>query len=100
VYFDTRNYCIRHKWLQYIAGHLFLTAAHRFRRNHLPYQAGGIAIDDQNKFQLYDQIGMMLTQEYKEWVKQKKVQINCQLAITSQGSAYGGGVYRLLNAGL
>lgn len=100
VYFDTTNYVVRHKWLMFIAGHLLVTAAHRFRRNHLPYQAGGLSIDDQNKFQMYDQSGMLLMQEYKEWVKNKKVQINCQMAITSSGSPYGANAYMLLNTGL
>jgi hypothetical protein len=60
VNFTTINYCVRSKWIQYIAGHMFQVAAHRFRRNHLPYQAGGLSVDDQNKFQQYDQVGMML----------------------------------------
>src|SRR5688572_1518208 len=37
VCFKTTSYPVRHKWLQFIAGQLFMTAAHRFRRNHLPY---------------------------------------------------------------
>jgi hypothetical protein len=95
--FDTTTYPVRDKWLTYIAGHLFIVAAHRFRRNQLAYQAGGVAVDDQNKFQLYAQTGMTLQQDYKEWVKQKKVQINCEAAITHQGSAYGAIAYRTLN---
>ncbi len=100
VVFDTRNYAVRDKWIRYITGQLLVTAAHRFRRNHLPYQAGGIAIDDQNKFQIYDQSGMMLMQEYKEWVKLKKVQINCMAAITSTGSSYSAIAYSIINTGV
>jgi hypothetical protein len=99
-YFNTITYCARYKWLQSIAGHMLQVAAHRFRRNHLPYQAGGLSIDDQNKFQQYDQAGLMLVQEYKEWVKTKKVAINCFAAMTSSGSSYGASAYQILNTGI
>ncbi len=98
--FNTKTYCVPFRWLQAIAGHMMMVAAHRFRRNHLPYQAGGIAIDDQNKFQQYDRTGMILMQEYKEWVKQKKTEINCMAAITSTGSPYGSVAYKILNTGV
>jgi hypothetical protein len=100
VYYNTVTYCARYKWLQAIAGHMMLVAAYRFRRNHLPYQAGGLSIDDQNKFQQYDQIGQMLIQDYREWVKTKKVAINCYAAMTSQGSAYGSLAYQMINGGV
>jgi regulation of enolase protein 1 (concanavalin A-like superfamily) len=74
-------------------------AAHRFRRNHLPYQSGGISIDDQNKFQIYDQTGQMMIQDYRQWIRAKKVEINSILAITSTGSLYGATAYTLLNTG-
>lgn len=100
VYFTTVTYCGNHKWLQAIGAHMLMVAAHRFRRNHLPYQAGGVSVDDQNKFQMYDQTGQMLMQEYKEWVKQKKVAINCFAAITSTGSSYGNYAYQIINGGV
>lgn len=90
LYFDTRNYPPRDRWLQAIAGKLLQMAAHRFRRNHLPYQSAGLSIDDQNKFQQYDQAGLSLLADYREWVKQKKTQINCEMAITSSVSDYSG----------
>lgn len=100
VSFNTRNYAVRDKWLNYITGRMMQIAAYRFRRNHLPYQAGGLSIDDQNKFQQYDQIGMALIQDYREWVKNKKVEINCYAAMTSTGSPYGSLAYHLLNTGV
>lgn len=87
--FNTITYPARDHWLKGICGYLLVIAAHRFRRNHLPYQAGGIAVDDQNKFQQYEVSGQLLIREYKEWVKNKKVQINCQMAMTTSGSRYG-----------
>ncbi len=100
LYFSTLNYPIRHQWMKAIAGHMFMTAAHRFRRNHLPYQAGGLSVDDQNKFQQYDQIGMAMWKDYQEWVKNKKVQLNCEGAITTSFSPYSSQAYQLLNTGV
>jgi hypothetical protein len=100
LYFTTVTYCARHKWLQAIGAHMLIVAAHRFRRNHMPYQAGGVAVDDQNKFQLYDQAGTLLMQEYKEWVKLKKVAINCFAAISTSGSPYGSYAYQIINSGV
>lgn len=100
IFFNTTNYAVRDRWLGFIAGQMFMVAAHRFRRNQLQYQAGGMTVDDQNKYQQYQQVGMAMIQDYKEWVKQKKVQLNCEMAITSYGSAYGATAYQLLNTGI
>ena len=86
--FNTVTYPAKYWWMHAIAGYMLMFAAHRYRRNQLPYQAGGISIDDQNKEQQYLATGSRMVQEYKEWVKQKKVQINCEAAISSTGSEY------------
>jgi hypothetical protein len=99
-YFNTMTYPAKERWLSAICGQLFLVASHRFRRNHLPYQAGGISVDDQNKFTQYEATGLRILQDYREWVKQKKVQLNCMAAITSGGSSYGSVAYNLLNTGV
>ncbi len=89
VFFDTMTFPAKERWLMAICGQLFTMASHRFRRNHLPYQAGGLSVDDQNKFLQYEAAGLRLLQDYREWVKQKKVAANCMAAMTSQGSPYG-----------
>jgi hypothetical protein len=84
----TNDYPYTQKWLSAIVGIIYTTRAKAFLRNHLPYQAGGVAVDDQNKWQQYAQLGQQMLDEYKEWVKQKKTQFNCEEAITSLGSPY------------
>lgn len=63
-------------------------AARRYMRNHLPYQAGGISVDDQNKFQQYLNVSQALWQDYTQFIKTKKVQINCEGAMQSWPSSY------------
>lgn len=87
--FTTITYPTSLYWTQAIAGYMFLMAANRYRRNRLPYQAGGLAVNDQDREQQYLTAGLQLIKDYREWVKMKKVQINCEMAITSAGSGYG-----------
>lgn len=69
-------------------GYLYQLAAKHYRRNHLPYSAGGVQIDDKNKGNEYDQIGMALIAEYTQWVKNKKAQLNAQNFNGNFGSGY------------
>ena len=87
--FDTRNFPYKHNWLEAIAGHLFMAAAHNYRRNHLPYQAGGLAIDDKGKEQQYLQAGQMLLQGWKEFMMFKKFELNARECVGAVGSSYG-----------
>jgi len=87
---DTTNFPFREHWLIGIQAHLLLTAAHNFRRNHLPYNAGGIAVDDKNNEAEYMRAGKDLLEQYRNWVQQKKVEINTALFTGSVGSLYGG----------
>jgi hypothetical protein len=89
LFFKTSNFNYLEYWKKYVCGYVMQMASRRFLRNHLPYQAGGVAIDDLNKFKEYAEIGQKLQDEYTDWVKRKKVQLNCESAITSGGSPYG-----------
>jgi len=86
--FNTVTYPAKFWWIHAISGYLFLFAAQRFRRNTLPYQAGGLAVNDQDKEAPYTNIGLNLIRDYREWVKMKKAQINAESAITAAGSSY------------
>lgn len=73
-------------------GYLLEMAAHRFRRNHLPYQGGGLSIDDQNKYDQYFKTSTLLLKEYYDFIRTKKIQLNAEMAfgsITSGYSTYG-----------
>ncbi len=67
---------------------LMEVAARRYLRNHLPYQAGGIAVDDQNKYKQYLEMSQLMWQNYTQFIKAKKVQINCDAAFGTINSSY------------
>ncbi len=87
---DTRNFPFQEAWVRAICGHLFEAAAHHYRRTHLPYNAGGVSIDDKNKEKPYAITGHQLLEEWKNWVSVKKLEINQQMCVGSIGSSYGG----------
>ena len=74
--YDTTTFPFRYYWLEGICWQLFLIAANWFRRNRLPYSAGGLTIDDTGKEKEYLAAAEMYGQRYREWCLQKKVQLN------------------------
>lgn len=88
LFYNTSTFPLRNAWVDYIGGYVMQVASRRFLRNHLSYQAGGMAIDDQNKFKEYIQLGEKLMADFRELVKLKKAEINAMAAITSSGSPY------------
>lgn len=77
--YDYDKFPYRYALLKGTAANLLFMAAHMFRRNHLQYSAGGLSVDDQNKYQQYDAAGARLWEEYKQWVAQAKRSINVDL---------------------
>ena len=77
--YDYDKFPFRYALLRGTAANLLFMAAHRFRRNHLQYSAGGLTVDDQNKYQQYDAAGARLWDEYKQWVTQTKKTQNVDL---------------------
>jgi len=68
-------------------------------RNNLDYSAGGVTVADTIKWQQYENIGTRHWDEYRQWVKDKKYEINIQggfLQLTSgyDRSFFYGGYYR------
>lgn len=76
--YDYDKFPWRFHLLQGTAANLLYMAAHRYRRNHLNYSAGGVSVDDQNKFQQYDAAGDRLWSEYKSWVSASKKAANAE----------------------
>lgn len=87
--FTTRNFPWRSAWQDATIGNLLVMAAHNYRRNTLPYSAGGISIDDKNKEREYLAYAQQLLQGYKDFVLNKKVELNAQLMTGHIGSAFG-----------
>lgn len=77
--YDYNRFPYRYALLRGTAANLLFMAAHRFRRNQLGYSAGGLTIDDQNKYQQYDAAGGRLWDEYKQWVMSAKRSVNVDL---------------------
>ena len=86
--YTTTTFPHRFHWTEGVIARLYLIAAHYYRRNKLPYQAGGVQVDDLNKDGDYEQIGQQKWAEYKQWVLMKKVQLNAEACIQSTLSPY------------
>lgn len=76
--YDYDKFPFRVNLLKGTAANLLFIAAHRFRRNSLNLQAGGLSGDDQAKYQQYDQAGERLWQEYHDWCLRSKRSINAE----------------------
>lgn len=76
--YDYDKFPFRSMLLKGTAANLLFIAANRFRRNSLQFQGGGMAVDDQNKFQQYDAAGERLWQEYANWCSMNKRSINAE----------------------
>lgn len=86
--FNTSNFPWRYNWLNGIIACLYELASLHYSRVHLPYSAGGTQVDDKNKAQEYAQVAQRKWEDFKQWVLQKKVQINAQGAYMTTGSLY------------
>lgn len=81
--YDYDKFPWRSKLLQGTAANLLFMAAHRFRRNALQYSAGGLSIQDQEKYREYDQAGEALWEQYREWVLFNKRSLNAEQGFAS-----------------
>lgn len=89
----TKTFPFKEIWMLGIQSYLLETAAHHYRRNHLAYQAGGLAIDDKNKEQAYAAKAQEMRFRFQELARAKKIEINISLFAGSTGSAYSGLFY-------
>lgn len=86
--YTTHTFPFRFHWLEAIVGNLFLMAEESFRRNNLEYQAGGIAVNDQNKEQNYAAAAQRRLQAWKDFVRAKKAAMNLEAAYGVTRSDY------------
>lgn len=87
--YSTQSFPDRYNWLTGVCAYLLDIAAAYFRRQHLAYQGGGIAIDDLNKFQEYDAAAKAKHEAWERWVTMTKVGINMNQCFSTFGSPYG-----------
>lgn len=62
------------------AANLLFIAANRFRRNSMNCNAGGVTLNIEDKHQQYDAAASRLWEEYKQWVRMKKRELNANAA--------------------
>lgn len=74
-----------------IRAELFETAAALHRRNHLPYSAGGVAVDDSAKEKDYLAAVSQYRQAYDWWVKMVKTSANLEDGFADGLSVYAWG---------
>lgn len=87
-FYTTRTFPFRAPWLQGIKAQLFLAASHSFRRNHLPYDAGGVHIDDKAKEKDYVAAYREAWQDYKDAVVNLKMMLQFNECTATIGSQY------------
>jgi hypothetical protein len=86
--YNTQTFPYRYHWLEGICANLFFMVAEQFRRNQLDYQAGGVAVNDQNKEANYERAGQARWQAYREWVRATKASINLESCYGDVSSNY------------
>jgi hypothetical protein len=91
VTYSTQNFPFRYWWVEGTIAILFRMAAEYYRKNHLPYQAGGLAIDDFNKAQEYEQAAQLRWQQFTQWAQSRKMAMNLDQCYGRVGSPYGWG---------
>ena len=91
--FTTRTFPFQAAWQDAVIGNLLIAAAHNFRRNQLAYSAGGVSVDDKNKEGPYLAYGTQLQQAYKDWVLNKKVELNVKGFMGNIRSPFGRGAW-------
>ena len=87
--YNTSTFPYRYNWLKASQAYMLQIAAFWYMRVHLPYQAGGLSIDDKNKADIYWRTSQQLMQEWKQWMQFTKVRANAEGAYQSMGSSYG-----------
>lgn len=87
-FYNTTNFPWKQAWIDATIGYLMGFAAATYRRNRLGGSAAGINIDDMNKENEYLREAERRGREWKDFVLQKKVELNMQQGAGGIGSPY------------
>ena len=69
-------------------GELLLLAGHWYLRNTLSYSAAGVSVNDKDKGNAYITLGQSYREEWKNFVKNKKIELNVAGGFVTLVSAY------------
>lgn len=83
--FSMEDFPFRYHWLEASVGELMRMVAVWMRRNDLDYSAAGLTVADTKKWPDYMKLGMERLNEYKAFVRQKKIEINIQGGFQQMG---------------
>ncbi len=97
--YTTQTFPFRFMWLEGTVAGLYTLAAEWYRKNHLSYQAAGVAVDDLNKAPEYEALADKKWQRFEQMVRQRKIALNIDEGYGSLGSEYGwaGDIYGYSN---
>ena len=84
----TKTFPFREIWMSGIQSFLLEAAAHRFRRNDLPYNGGNLTVNDMGKEQNYARAAAAYKQQFVEMMQRKKIEINHTRGSKSLLSSY------------
>jgi hypothetical protein len=81
IYYTSQNWPpqFRHWWIRGTIAALFRVAAEHQRRNQLDYSAGGLQVQDSNRSQDYMQAAELIWNDFKAWVRSRKIVMNQEL---------------------
>lgn len=85
VIYSPQTFPFRYNWMEATISMLLRTVAVWLRRNDLDYSAGGLTVADTKKWPEYQRMATERWQEYKEWVKNKKIELNVASGFSSIG---------------
>jgi len=92
--YSPSNFPHRFHWLRAATGYLMEIASKGYIRNHLDYSAGGVSVQDKNKFAVYAKMGADLVAEWRTFVKECKLELNIDNGFSNLGSGYNYSNYR------
>ena len=92
--FGASNFPYRFHWLRGATGYLMEIASKGYARNHLDYSAGGVNVQDKNKFGVYAAMSKDLLAEWRQFIKERKVEMNIEGGFGNMGSGYRFSTYR------
>jgi len=76
--YSMEDFPFRYHWMEAVVGEVMRMVATWMRRNDLDYSAAGLTVADTKKWPDYMKMGMDRLNEYKEFVRQKKIEINIE----------------------
>jgi hypothetical protein len=85
VIYSPTTFPFRYNWTEATISILLKTVAIWLRRNDLDYSAGGLTVADTKKWPDYQKMADERWAEYKEWVKNKKMELNISDGFSSLG---------------